>query len=137
MLRLVGDADGARDLYDRHRHHSGEHFTNGLYWYGGPWDTAFAVLAMASGDDGVAVGHGEAAVEQADAIGSPPHGAIARLELATALTRRDTAGDADRARSMSLDGRGIAELLGMTGWIARFDALDAGDPEPWRAGVPD
>ncbi len=73
----------------------------------------------------------------AEAIGSPPHAVITRLELATALMQRDGPGDAARAATEIDVARRDAERVGMPGWIDRLDALAAGDREPWRIAIPD
>ncbi len=63
---------------------------------------------------------------------------IARLELATTLTLRDGPGGTDACpRRRSRLPRRDAEHVGMPGWIDRLDTLAAGDPEPWRIGIPD
>jgi hypothetical protein len=71
-------------------------------------------------------------VARCDDIESPTFGAIARLELATALRLRDAPGDEAHAASASADARRLADQVGMPGWIERIDRLESGDLEPWR-----
>jgi len=137
LVRLVGDVDAARDAYEEFAARSGEWAVNTTLWCGGPYDTGLGVLAVTLGDLDTAVDHFARAVGMADAMGSPPHAVIARLELATALTLRAGPDDAARAATTIDVARRDAERVGMPGWIDRLDALGAGDPEPWRIGITD
>jgi hypothetical protein len=87
---------------------------------------------MTSGNFEDAVMHLTNAIARCDDIASPTFGAIARLELATALRLRNESGDAERAATASADARQLAEQVAMPGWIERIDRLESGDLEPWR-----
>ena len=137
VVRSAGDGDAARALYREFSGQRGLWAVNTMAWCGGPYDTGLGILAAVGGDLDSAVDHLDRAVGMADAMGSPPHAVIARLELATALTQRDGPGDAARAATEIDVARRAAEQVGMPGWIDHLDALAAGDPEPWRIGIPD
>jgi hypothetical protein len=137
LVRLVGDADVADRVYREFAARSGQWAVNTTVWCGGPYDTGLGIFAVTVGDLDRAVAHFDRAVGMADALGSPPYAVIARLELATALRTRGTAGDADRATTAIAAARGDAERVGMPGWIDRLDALAAGDHDPWRLGIAD
>jgi hypothetical protein len=136
LVRLAGDGDAAREAYEEFAGRSGEWAVNSYMWCGGPYDTGLGLFAATRGDLDGAVAHFTRAIELADALGSPPHGVIGRLELATAYALRDGSGDAARAAAEIEVARRDAERVGMPGWIDRLDALAAGDPEPWLVGIP-
>lgn len=131
LRRLEAHEDSAV-LLAKYAHHAGTYFTNSTSWFYGPFDTALGILSMTAGNLNDAVMHLTNAVARCDDIESPTFGAIARLELATALRLRNAPGDAERAATMSADARQLAERVGMPGWIERIDCLEAGDLEPWR-----
>ena len=131
-LRRLEARDASAQLLAKYADHAGTYFTNSTSWFYGPFDTALGILAMTAGVLDDAVMHLTNAVARCEDIDSPTFGAIARLELATALRVRDAAGDEERAASASADARRLAERVGMPGWIERIDRLDSGDLEPWR-----
>jgi hypothetical protein len=131
-LRRLDARDASAALLAKYAHHAGTYFTNGPSWFYGPFDTALGVLSMTSGNFEDAVMHLTTAIARCDDIASPTFGAIARLELATALRLRNASGDAERAATASADAHQLAEQVAMPGWIERIDRLESGDLEPWR-----
>jgi class 3 adenylate cyclase len=136
LLRLVDDAEGAAALYQANRHRSGEHFVNGFFWYGGPCDHALGLLAWTAGDLDAAMHHFGAALEQAEAIGSPPRAVLARIELASAALHRSAPGDGALMAEALEEARASAAAIGMHGWLERMDRIDAGDTRSWLTGIP-
>ncbi len=131
-LRRLEEPDAAAALHAEFAHHSGYHFTNGLGWFYGPFDTALGILAATGDDLDTALMHLTRAVEQCDAIASPTWGAIARLELATAARARGTSRDKEVASQAITEARRAMTDLGMPAWLERIELLDAGDLQPWR-----
>ena len=131
-LRRLEEPAAAAALHAEFADHSGYYFTNGLGWFYGPFDTALGILAATAGDLDTALMHLTRAVEQCDAISSPTWGAIARLELATAARARGTSGDKELASQAIAQARRVMTDIGMPGWLARLELLDAGDLQPWR-----
>ncbi len=144
-VRLAGDVDAARDAYRQFSGVPGEWATTPTSGAGGRTTRVRGATPPTAGDLDTAIDHFDRAVGMADAIGSPPHAVIARLELATALTLRDGPGDAGACR----DGDRRRPPRRRAGGHARLDrpprrarrrrpAVALGIPrEPWRIAIPD
>jgi tetratricopeptide (TPR) repeat protein len=86
----------------------------------GPVSHYLGLLAAATGQAGVAVGHFEEAIELEEQIGALPYLAHSLHGLAAALTARAGPGDAERAARAQSRARGIAERLGLTHLLDRL-----------------
>jgi DNA-binding SARP family transcriptional activator len=107
---LLGDVDRAGQLYAEALPLSGQWFADWASICLGPVDTVLGLLALTRGEVQAAVGHLEAAVEQAAAWPSPPWLADAQRHLATA---RAATGDDVRAAELRASSREIAERHGL------------------------
>jgi len=136
-IRVAGDADAAGALHRDFAGLAGWWAVSTFAYCGGPYDRGLGVYAATAGDLDAAVAHFERALAMTEAMGSPPHAVITRLELATSLAQRDGPDDAARAATEIDVARRDAERVGMPGWIVLLDALAAGDREPWRLAIPD
>ena len=96
----------------------------------GPVSHYLGLLAATLGQAEVAVRHFEEAVELEEQIGALPYLAYSLDGLATALTARAAAGDADRAWESRHRARVIAERLGLTLLLERLVPA----PGEWTLG---
>nr|WP_264085076.1 LuxR family transcriptional regulator [Kibdelosporangium phytohabitans] len=70
-----------------------------------------------------AVRHLRRAIVNNERAGTPPYVAMATLDLARVLARRDRPGDADESAALAVSARAMAEELGMRQLVADAEAL--------------
>ena len=102
-----------------------------LYCHG-PYETAARHPVRHRRAGRPTVSYLEEGVERCESIGSPSHGVIAQLELATTLRLRDARDDSDRSAALTAAVLRTATELGMHGRAGRAERLSSGDLEPWR-----
>jgi hypothetical protein len=96
----------------------------------GPLSRALGVLASMMGDYSRAALHFEEALATSERIGAPPHVARTSADYARMLQSRGAAGDAERAQTLLVQARSIAERIGQGGVLA-----DAANLTALRAGA--
>jgi DNA-binding CsgD family transcriptional regulator/tetratricopeptide (TPR) repeat protein len=101
--------------------------------YLGPVELHLGKAAAALGALDAAIGDLEMAAGTCDQIGAPGFAVEARVELATALARRGTRADTDRARTLLASVAPHARRLGMAPFSQRIEGLRARLP---AAGPP-
>ncbi len=131
-LRVLGEADEARELHDQFADRAGEWIVNGYLWTGGPFDYPLGILADAAGDLDAAIDHSTAAIESCVRAGSQSFAVRPRVDLVSALRRRHATGDSARADAVDAEARHYATEIGQPGWIRRLDRIADGDLNPWR-----
>jgi len=116
----------------------GQHAANGAGpgVYMGPVELQLGLAAAALGRLDAAVADLQAAASICDGNGARGYAVQARVELATALTRRQAPGDLDRARAALDAAAGEAERLGMVPFTERIGRLRARLPAAAPAGSP-
>jgi DNA-binding CsgD family transcriptional regulator len=114
-------------LAERFEPFRGRHVANGAGAgvYMGPVELQLGLAAGALGRLDAAVGDLGTAVSICDANGARGYAVQARVELATALARRQAPGDLDLARAALDAAAGEAERLGMVPFTERIEQLRA------------
>jgi DNA-binding CsgD family transcriptional regulator/tetratricopeptide (TPR) repeat protein len=123
----LGRTEDIEFLAERFEPFRGQHVANGAGpgVYMGPVELQLGLAAAALGRLDAAVGDLETAASICDANGARGYAVQARTELASALTRRQAAGDLESARAVLDAAAGEAERLGMVPFTERIARLRA------------
>jgi hypothetical protein len=126
----LGDADAARSIHDELARHADRFIvTAGAVICGGAASRLLGLCALTLGQPDEAVGWLRQAVASNRRTGAAPFVARAQAELATALRRRNQAGDAEEARPLLAEAAGAAAELGMAVLAREIAELQAEDGE--------
>jgi len=125
LCALIGDVERARSLYELLVPFEGRNVVSIGAAYLGPLARYLGLLAMTIGADERALGHLETARSAAARMGARPVAVLTALDAAEVLTRRDSAGDAERAAALVRSVAQEAERLGMASAIAHVAELRA------------
>ena len=126
----LGDADAARSVRDQLLRQADRFIVaSGAVICAGAVSRLLGLCALTLGQPDEAVGWLRQAVTSNRRIGAAPFLARAQAELATALRRRNQAGDAEQARRLLAEAATAAAELGMPVLAQEIAALQAEDAE--------
>jgi hypothetical protein len=126
----LGELDAARSVHDELLRYADRFVVAaGAVLCGGAASRLLGLCALTLGQPDEAVGWLRQAVASNRRVGAAPFVARAQAELATALHRRNQAGDADQARRLLAEAAEAAAELGMAGLAGDIAALQADDAE--------
>jgi tetratricopeptide (TPR) repeat protein len=125
----LGELDAARSVHDELLRYADRFVVAaGAVLCGGAASRLLGLCALTLGQPDEAVGWLRQAVASNRRVGAAPFVARAQAELATALRRRNQAGDAEEARRLLAEAAEVAtelEMAGLAGDIAALQAEDA------------
>jgi tetratricopeptide (TPR) repeat protein len=126
----LGELDAARSVHDELLRYADRFVVAaGAVLCGGAASRLLGLCALTLGQPDEAVGWLRQAVASNRRVGAAPFVARAQAELATALRRRNQAGDAEEARRLLAEAAEAAAELGMAGLAGDIAALQAEDAE--------